>query len=125
LVKGIGTDLIEVTRIEREMRTDGAPFRDSVFTDEEIGYCESKRFSARHYAARFAAKEAFFKALGTGWREGMAFKDVEVVLDAVGRPALRLGGRAREMVEERGITNVQVSLSHERDMAGAVVLLEE
>ena len=94
MIYGIGTDIVEVSRIERECRRLGADFLRRVFTPEEIGYCEGKRRRFESYAARFAAKEAFLKALGTGGRDGISWLEMEVVVDGRGRPELVLRGRA-------------------------------
>ena len=125
MIEGLGSDVIEVSRVERELRKEGKPaFRDNLFTADEIRYCEGKSRRAQHYAARFAAKEAFFKALGTGQRDGLRWIDVEVVHDPHGRPGLKVSGRARALIEERAITNILVSLSHVKATASAVVVLE-
>lgn len=126
MIAGIGTDVIEVSRIENQMNREGHDsFRDGLFTENEIHYCEGKARSAQHYAARFAAKEAFFKALGTGWRDGLKWKDIEVVNDSMGRPMLNVFGKAKEYIDNRCITNIFVSLSHIKTTATAVVVLEQ
>jgi len=124
MIYGIGTDIVEVSRIERECRRLGADFLRRVFTPEEIGYCEGKRRRFESYAARFAAKEAFLKALGTGGRDGISWLEMEVVVDGRGRPELVLRGRARELLDEHGVTRVFVSLSHSGELAAAVAVLE-
>jgi holo-[acyl-carrier protein] synthase len=123
LIFGIGTDIIEVARIEKQVSKDDS-FRDKIFTPREIEYCEQRKSRAMNYAARFAAKEAFFKAIGTGWRGGLTFRDVEIVNDELGRPAIVLYGKAKEFAEEHGLTNISVSLSHVKDMANAIVIIE-
>ena len=123
MIYGIGVDLIEVERIQKQLsRSDR--FINRIFTPDEITYCEAKKNKAQNYAARFAAKEAFFKALGTGWRGGLAFNQVEIVNDSLGKPEIRLHGKAEELIAERGITNICVSLTHLKDIASAVVTLE-
>ncbi|MCK4655879.1 MAG: holo-ACP synthase [candidate division Zixibacteria bacterium] len=124
MIFGIGIDDIEVERVGRQVRSEDG-FTESVFTPGEIEYCESRRNSAQGYAARFAAKEAFLKAIGTGWRDGMAFSEIEIVNDDFGKPQLVLHGKAREHAEANGITNIQVSLSHLKHTASAVVTLEK
>ena len=124
MIFGIGTDLIEVKRIEKLVERSGR-FRDRVFTRKEIEYCERKKNKACSYAARFAAKEAFFKALGTGWRKGVAFKDVEVINKPSGKPELVLYGRSKELTEQNHIKNIHVSLSHVSEFAHSVVILEK
>ncbi len=95
-----------------------------MFTEAEIADCADRADRAQALAARFAAKEACLKALGTGWAEGLSFQQVEVVKDSGGRPALRLLGAARARAVSIGVTRVHVSLTHQRGMAGAVVVLE-
>ena len=124
MILGIGIDHIEVERVSAKM-TETEGLREQLFTSREIDYCESKRFAAQHYAARFAAKEAFFKAIGTGWRNGMAFDEVEITNDEMGRPDLVVHGRAEKAIEENKISNIQVSLSHTKHLAGAIVTLEK
>jgi holo-[acyl-carrier protein] synthase len=123
MIYGIGIDLIEVERIRKQLER-GDRFVNRIFTPDEIVYCDSKKNRAQNFAARFAAKEAFFKALGTGWRGGLAFSQVEVVNDSLGKPEIRLHGKAEELIAEKGITNICVSLTHLKDFASAVVTLE-
>ena len=123
MIFGIGTDIIEVQRIEEKLdRTEDLKTR--LFTQREIDYCQAKRRPGQHFAARFAAKEAFLKAMGTGWSDGYAFSDIEIVNDAQGKPELVIHGKAAEFCRARGITGMQVSLSHIRKLAKAVVILE-
>ena len=124
MILGIGIDHIEVERVKARIN-DNEGLREKLFTPREIEYCESKKFAAQHYAARFAAKEAFFKAVGTGWRNGMAFDEVEITNDDLGRPDLVLHGRAGKTIRENEVTNIQVSLSHTKDFASAIVTLEK
>ncbi|HXO74209.1 MAG TPA: holo-ACP synthase, partial [Puia sp.] len=91
----------------------------------EITYCEKKANRFEHYAARFAAKEAFFKALGTGWAEGTAFSEVEITNNASGRPDLNLLGKTRDTLAPLKIIKILVSLSHIKTMASAVVIIEK
>jgi len=123
LIIGTGIDIIEVGRIQKAMERDNS-FRDKIFTADEIAYCESKRFKYQHYAARFSAKEAFLKAIGTGWRFGIRFGEIGVVHDELGKPELRLTGKAKEWIDNELVTNIHVSLSHLKEMATAVVVLE-
>ena len=127
MICGVGIDLIEVDRIKKQLEKSSDRFCQSLFSEKEIAYCRrgaNTRIQARHFAGRFAAKEAFFKAIGTGLREGFAWKDVEVLNNAMGRPELHLKNMAKETVDKLGITNVQLSISHGRDMAAAFVILE-
>jgi holo-[acyl-carrier protein] synthase len=123
MIVGIGTDLLDVGRMARELAQEGAGFRDDVFTPAEIAYCEAHAHPARHFAVRFAAKEACWKALGTPER-GLALKDVEVVKPEAGPPRLVLAGRAREEADRLGVQRALVSLSHTSTLASASVLLE-
>ena len=120
---GIGTDIIEVTRIEKAMSRDTG-FREKIFTEGEIAYCEPKRNKYQHYAARFSAKEAFLKAVGTGWRFGVRFADIDVYHDEMGQPHIRTTGIAKELTERLSVSKIHVSLSHLKELATAVVVLE-
>jgi holo-[acyl-carrier protein] synthase len=126
VIAGIGVDACEVDRMRRVL---GAPhgdrFRDRVFTEAEQAYCEGRgRGRAQSYAARFAAKEATMKVLGTGWSDGIGWRDVEVVRDPAGRPALRLHGRAAEVAGRLGMARWFLSLTHVRASATAWVVAE-
>ncbi|MFN8309675.1 MAG: holo-ACP synthase [Chitinophagales bacterium] len=121
MIIGIGTDIIEVARVERAIAKE--EFLRKVFSPREIDYC-SKQNNAMSYAARFAAKEAFFKALGTGWREGMSILEVEILNNEIGKPDIHLSGRALEVFSNRGGKNVHVSISHLKEMAAAFVVVE-
>lgn len=124
MISGIGVDIIEVDRVEEKLkRTPG--LKEKIFTAVEISYCEGKHTPALHYAARFAAKEAFMKALGTGWREGVKFSEIEIHNLETGQPVLEVHGRARELFEARGVSRAHVSLSHLKSYAVAIVILEK
>ena len=124
MMYGVGTDLVEVARIERILKKWRERFTLKVFSDEEIRYCRTKVCPARHFAARFAAKEAFLKGLGLGMGRGVGFRDVEVINSPEGKPALKLQERARDMVEKAGIRESHLSISHTERYAMAVVALE-
>jgi holo-[acyl-carrier protein] synthase len=124
LIFGLGTDIIEVGRVEEKLARTGG-LKAKLYTPGEIAYCEAKHRPALHFAARFAAKEAFLKAMGTGWSGGHAFADIEIVNDAMGKPVLAVHGRVREFCEAHGIGGMEVSLTHLRDLAQAVVVLEK
>lgn len=118
---GVGVDMVEVVR----MRTilDRTPsFRDKAFSSQEIAYCASKANPAMHFAARFAAKEAVVKALGTGFAAGIGLHDIEVVVSEKGRPAVVLSGRALEVAQDSSITDIEISLSHTETEAVAFVV---
>lgn len=123
MVYGIGIDMIEVKRIEKQISA-GHRFVERIFTSREVDYCERKKNKAQNYAARFAAKEAFLKAVGTGWRKGLAFKEIEVINDELGKPEIMLYGKAKKFAEERKIVNIQISLTHLKETASAIVTLE-
>jgi holo-[acyl-carrier protein] synthase len=123
MIYGIGTDIIEVSRIEKVMGRE-IGFRDKIYTPGEIEYCETKKNKYQHYAARFSAKEAFLKAIGTGWRFGLTFGDIDVYHDPYGKPLIRLSGKAKELAEKERITNIHVSLTHIKEFANAVVVIE-
>lgn len=123
LIVGIGTDLLDVARMARELARDGAGFRDDVFTSSETAYCEGMAHPARHFAARFAAKEAFWKAVGSG-PEAVSLRDVEVYKAEAGRPRLVLVGAARRAAARLGVTSAFVSLTHTATLASASVVLE-
>lgn len=121
MIIGLGTDIIEIERVRRAVAKKF--FRDKVFTEIEQAYCESRgKNSAASYAARFAAKEAFFKALGTGIFTKLT--DVEVVNDEHGAPKIFLRGQAKTLSEERGVEKIFISLSHSRDFATATCIIE-
>jgi len=126
MIVGIGIDLIEIERLETVLGRRGDRFRARVFTDGEISYCERRAGAAKFasYAARFAAKEAVMKALGTGWSGGIGWKDVEVVCELSGAPSIQLHGRALQRMREIGASRVYLSLSHSGDLAVAQVVLE-
>lgn len=123
MIRGIGIDMIEVERIALKVGKDSG-FRELVFSQDEIEYCESKTHCAEHYAARFAAKEAFFKALGTGWKNGTAFNEIEIVHDAEGCPHLKFTGETAKTLESLKLGKIIVSLSHIRSVATAIVIIE-
>ena len=124
LIFGTGTDIIEVQRVEDKLARTGG-LKAKLFTAREVEYCESKHRPALHFAARFAAKEAFLKAMGTGWTGGHKFSDIEVVNNAKGKPVLFVHGKVKEFCEACGIGAMEVSLTHIKDVASAVVVLEK
>ncbi len=123
MIYGIGTDIIEVARIEKALSRD-IGFRDKIFTPGEIAYCESKKNKYQHYAARFSAKEAFLKAVGTGWRFGVRFGDIDLFHDELGQPHINVSGVAKDLTDRLSISKIHVSLSHLKEMATAIVILE-
>lgn len=124
MIVAIGIDLIEIARVQEVFARRGERFRKRVFTDSEIEYCERRASKMASYAARFAAKEAAMKALGTGWAEGIAWRDIEIISATSGRPSIELSGRALERMRELGATRAHLSLTHTNDLAMAEVILE-
>jgi holo-[acyl-carrier protein] synthase len=125
MVLGLGSDLIEIARIGESIERHGDRFLERVFTAEEIAYCRTKKHAAESFAARFAAKEAGAKALGTGISRGIAWPEIEVRREESGRPTLHWSGRALELALELGVRRTLLSLTHAREMALAVVVLED
>src|SRR5450631_480665 len=123
MIIGTGIDIIEVERVAQHVGSDNG-FRELVFSKNEIQYCESKAFPFQHYAGRFAAKEAFLKAVGRGWDSGLVLHEIEVVNLPNGKPELRLGGQAEKELAYLGIGSVHISLSHLKSVATAIVILE-
>jgi holo-[acyl-carrier protein] synthase len=121
-VVGIGTDIVECLRIAQMIERHGELFITRVYTDHEIEYCQCRKQATQHFAGRWAAKEAVLKALGTGWRRGISWRDVEIRNDASGKPTVALRGGARDMVEELEITEMLISISHCRSHATAYAL---
>jgi holo-[acyl-carrier protein] synthase len=124
MVIGVGVDLFETARLERELAEGGAAFRESVFTPAEVAYCETKRHPAEHYAARFAAKEALVKALGADGGEGWAWRDAEICSEGAA-PRLVLHGVLKSQADARRVGRILLSLSHTRRLALASVILED
>ncbi len=102
----------------------GKRYIESIFTEKEMAYADSKFRKEEHYAARFATKEALFKALGTGWRDGMKWTDIEVENDELGKPSINLSGIALEYFREKGGSHIHLSISHTKEYAVAFVTLE-
>ena len=124
MIVGIGVDVFAVARIARELAKDSRGLREQLFTPEEIAYCEAKRYPAPHYAVRFAAKEALFKALGPAQVTGSSWREVEVRNESSGRSSLVLHGRLRAAADALHADRIFVSLSHTRQWAVANVVLE-
>jgi holo-[acyl-carrier protein] synthase len=125
MIAGIGVDLVEVERFEGMERSERERLRSRLFTEAEQAYCLQKEKPNMSFAARFAAKEAFAKALGTGVAKGISWVEIEVRRDAAGRPLLALHGKARDVAESLGITSVSLSISHTGKTAIAFVILEK
>jgi len=124
MIVGTGVDIADTARIAASIERFGRRFTERVFTPDEIRYCESKANKAERYAARFAAKEAAMKALGTGWRRGVTFRDIEVRRTPGGRPTVVFTGAAGEFFRNLGATRAHLSISHTAEYAIAQVILE-
>lgn len=123
MIYGIGVDLIEIDRIKQAIERNGQRFIDRLYTAEEQAYCIQRPLYAC-YAARFTAKEAFLKALGTGLRKGMRWRDIEVCTDDLGKPHLQIYGYLKERCTAEGLQHIHLSLSHSTAYAIAQVVIE-
>jgi holo-[acyl-carrier protein] synthase len=121
---GTGVDLIEIERIANSIERYGERFLRRVYTDREIAYCNRKRSSAESFAARFAAKEAGAKALGTGISRGVTWSEFQIEREPSGRPILELRGRAAQLAAELGVKRISLSLTHTGSLAMATVMME-
>ena len=124
MIVGTGIDIAEVPRVRRSIERFGNRFLERIYTVGEMRYCDSKANRAERYAARFAAKEAAMKALGTGWSRGVRWRDCEVTRLAGGRPAIAFHGKASEIAAKLGVKNAALSISHTAEQAIAQVILE-
>jgi holo-[acyl-carrier protein] synthase len=124
MIVGTGIDIAEVPRIRQSIARFGDRFLRRIYTAGEIRYCDSKANRVERYAARFAAKEAAMKALGTGWSHGVRWRDCEVVRMPGGRPTIAFHGRASEVAAGLGVKNAALSISHTSEQAIAQVILE-
>lgn len=125
MIVGTGVDLCEVKRIRASVERFGAKFVERVFTPREIAYVERKANKYERYAARFAAKEAGMKAIGTGWRGGIRWQDFEVTNLRSGKPTLAFHGVAARVAERMGVKNVALSMTHTAETAMAMLILED
>jgi holo-[acyl-carrier protein] synthase len=125
MIYGIGTDLVEISRIEKILQRWGDRFIEKVYSPIETDYCQGKAFPSIHFAARFAAKESFLKSLGIGLGMGVGLKDIELINNEQGSPLMKVHNRAENILHERGVTGVHVSVTHTRKYASAVVILEK
>ncbi len=111
-VRSHGVDMVQCSRLRQSIERFGQKFLDRVFTSAEQDYCRGKKREIEHYAGRFAAKEAVFKVLGTGWRNGINWTDVEVRNQPSGEPKVTLSGRCREIADQQGLEKIVISISH-------------
>jgi len=124
MIFGIGIDIIEVARIAKLVAKD-EKFLLKIFTSKEIEYCRKFKNGEQNFAGRFAAKEAFLKAVGTGWSNGLKFSEIETVNDKLGKPEIFLYGETKKYFEKHNLKFTHVSIAHLKDYATAVVVLEE
>jgi len=122
LIIGVGTDIFEINRMKKRIEKEPA-FIQTVFTNQEISYCEQFKFKEQNYAARFAAKEALMKALGTGYNKGISFSEIIISNNSEGKPEITLTGKTLERAVSLGVTDIHVSLSHSKKQAIAFVIL--
>ncbi len=125
MIIGTGIDIVEVPRVAQAIERFGDRFLQRIFTAAEIKYCSSKRNASERFAARFAAKEAALKAIGTGWKKGVAWTDVEVRREPGGRPTVSFYGAAAKHASRLGMKRASLSLSHTAEIATAQVILED
>jgi holo-[acyl-carrier protein] synthase len=122
LILGIGTDIFEIERMKIRLEKQ-ASFIEGIFTENEINYCNQFKNKAQKFAARYAAKEAFLKALGTGWRDGITFKDIDIINDNLGKPEIFLSGVAKQIADKLEVTAIHLSMSHTEKLATAFVII--
>ncbi len=122
---GLGVDIVGVEEFSRIVEKRGQRLLDRLFTPAERDHCEGKQSRIESYTARFAAKEAYLKAIGQGLRGGMSWKEIEVINDELGKPKLNISGKAREIANRTGVNRLNLSLSHSDGFAIAVVFLED
>jgi len=121
MVLGLGIDIIEIARVKKSIDRYAENFLNKVFTESEINYCNSKFNKYQHFAARFAAKEAVYKALTSGWKEGLRWKDIEVQNDASGMPSIKPSGKLKSFLSENA--QLKVSISHSDNYVTAVAII--
>lgn len=125
MIVGTGIDIAEPKRLEEAAGRYGARFLQRLFTPKEIAYCEQKRNKWERYAARFAAKEAAFKALGTGWRQGVRWREVEVRNLSSGKPTLELSGQTKKIARRQGVRHISLTITHTEQFVLAQVIFEK
>ncbi len=123
MIFGIGIDILETKRIKNSINQKG--FLEKVFTAKEIEICNNSKIAYQKFTARFAAKEAFMKALGTGWRKGVKFKEIEIRNNSDGMPYIILYGKTKEIAKKLNINKIHLSMSHIKEYANSIVILEK
>ena len=123
MIFGVGVDITEVARVKRAIKNSSS-FQKKVFSSREIAKCTESNIGSQCFAARFAGKEAFMKAVGTGWAEGLKWTEIEILNDDKGKPILHLSGESQKMIETLKVIRMSVSLTHVKEYAMAVVILE-
>jgi holo-[acyl-carrier protein] synthase len=123
MICGIGIDIVRIDRVRAIAERWQARFLDRLYTAAERRYCAGRPAPYASFAGRFAAKEAMLKALGTGWSDGISWRDIQVLNDRAGRPCATVSGRVKTLMKRAGVTNIHVSLSHDTDYAVAEVVL--
>lgn len=124
MIYGIGIDIIEVERVKK-LVSKKDKYLKKIYTETEIKYCEKFKRKEQEYAGRFSAKEAFSKALGTGISHGIKFNEIEIINDELGKPEIFLSGGTKEYFEKKRLKNIFVSISHLKEYATAVVVIEK
>ncbi len=124
MVIGIGTDIVSVKRIEEALEKWGNRFKERIFTENEIRYCESRRYPATHFAVRFSAKEAFYKALGNYQKSGIRWREIEVIQGPNGRPTIQLHGLMKSSLEGVRNPRILLTMTHDNGIASSLVVME-
>jgi holo-[acyl-carrier protein] synthase len=125
MIFGTGLDIIEIDRIKKSLAKYSSRFENKIFTDGEINYCQLQADPGKHFAARFAVKEAVSKSLGTGITDEVGFKDIEVVNQTSGKPIVKMGGRGKILFEKLNLKFIHISISHDRHYAIAHAIAEQ
>jgi len=124
MIHGTGVDIIEISRIRKSMDRYGGKFEERIFTPQEIEYCRSQADPGKHFAGRFAAKEAILKSLGTGMAQGISWKDMEIFNRDTGAPVLQFTGMAKTIFDSLNLRNIHISISHDKVYAIAQAVAE-
>jgi holo-[acyl-carrier protein] synthase len=125
MIFGTGLDIVEIDRIKNTLKKYSPKFEQKIFTSTEIDYCQSQGDPAKHFAARFAVKEAVSKCMGTGIRESLGFKDMEVINEKTGKPILVMTGKGKELFEKLKLKSIHISISHDSTHAIAHAIAEQ